>query len=545
MPPDDGAADRRAGITVAIVVAKRAVRSAAIWGALFGVLVANEALSYHKNFPSVASRANFVHTLGSNTGMSAIIGPARHVGTIGGFVAWRVFGLLIIVGAIWGLLSATRLLRREEDTGRWELLLSGQTTRRQATAQAVAGLGAGWVTLWTLTAALTVLAGSRSNVGFSASASLFYATAATASAAVFMAIGALASQLAPTRRQANGLAAGIFALCYLIRMVADSGTGLASMRWASPLGWIENLSPLTGSQPLALVPIAVLTAAAAWAAISLAGRRDLGVGVLTSSRSAQSGTRLLGSPLLLVTRLERWVALAWIGGLGVLALIFGVVARSAAAGDVAVNQIRQQLSRLGAHPGGAVEAWIGYEFLYLAALLAFAAAAQISAARSEEADGHLDNLLARPLGRNTWLAGRLGFAVAFVATAGIATSIGGWIGVTAQHSEVGFPAMLQAGLNITVPALFVLGVGALLYGVVPRLAAPLLYGLILWSFLIEIIGSSITSNHWLLDTAFLSHLGPVPATSLNWTVVAWLTGLAMTAALAGFAAFRNRDLATA
>ena len=87
--------------------------------------------------------------------------------------------------------------------------------------------------------------------------------------------------------------------------------------------------------------------------------------------------------------------------------------------------------------------------------------------------------------------------------------------------------------------------GTLLYGLVPRLAAPLLYSLILWSFLIEIIGSSITSNHWLLDTAVLSHLGPVPATSLNWTVIAWLTGLAATAALAALAAFRNRDLAAA
>lgn len=67
----------------------------------------------------------------------------------------------------------------------------------------------------------------------------------------------------------------------------------------------------------------------------------------------------------------------------------------------------------------------------------------------------------------------------------------------------------------------------------------------MWSFLIEIIGSSITSNDWLLDTAVLTHLGPVPATSLNWTAIAWLTALALIAALTGFAAFRQRDLAAA
>src|SRR4029077_6441619 len=103
-------AGRRAARTVAVGVTKRATRSAAIWGLLFGVLVANEAFAYPKNFPPEASRETFAHTLGSNTGLTAIIGPAQHVNTIGGFVAWRVFGLLIIVGAIWGMLTATRLL---------------------------------------------------------------------------------------------------------------------------------------------------------------------------------------------------------------------------------------------------------------------------------------------------------------------------------------------------------------------------------------------------------------------------------------------------
>jgi ABC-2 type transport system permease protein len=46
------------------------------------------------------------------------------------------------------------------------------------------------------------------------------------------------------------------------------------MRWASPLGWIENLRPLTGSRPLALVPIVPVVAAAVGAAVTLAGRRD-------------------------------------------------------------------------------------------------------------------------------------------------------------------------------------------------------------------------------------------------------------------------------
>ena len=98
-------------------------------------------------------------------------------------------------------------------------------------------------------------------------------------------------------------------------------------------------------------------------------------------------------------------------------------------------------------------------------------------------------------------------------------------------------------MNLIPPALLVLGLGTLLLGVVPRLAMPLLNGLVLWSFLIEIVGSSITSSRLLLDTALFTHVGPVPAASLDWTAMGTLTGLGLLAALAGVAAFARRDLA--
>jgi ABC-2 type transport system permease protein len=530
---------RRTGTVIATTTAKRAARPAVIWGALFGLLVANEALTYHSTFPTAASRKEFAEGFGSNTALSAVIGPGRHLDTIGGVVAWRVFGLMIIVGAIWGLLTATRLLRGEEDGGRWELLLAGRTSRRRATVQALLGLGIGWLGLWAVTAAVTVAAGSRPSVGLSVSASLFYATAGTVSAAMFLAVGALASQLAATRRQANGLAAATFAVAYLLRLIADAGIGLAWMRWTTPLGWVENMRPLTGSQPLALVPVVLVTAALATSTVVVAGRRDVGAGALTRRRPATASTRWLNSPAGLALRLERWVIVSWVAGLGGLALVFGVVAAAAGDGNFA-STVGQTVGRLGGHGSGA-EAWIGYEFLYLAAILAFAAAAQIAALRSEEGDGYLDNLLARPVSRRRWLAGRLGVGMALVAGSGLAVAVGGWIGVAGQG--IGFLPLLRAGMNVAVPGLFVLGLGTLLYGLVPRLAAPTLYLLVLWSFLVETIGTSITSNHWVLDTAVLTHLGPVPAASLHWTAITTLLGIAIVCAIAGVAAFNRRDLA--
>ena len=95
---------------------------------------------------------------------------------------------------------------------------------------------------------------------------------------------------------------------------------------------------------------------------------------------------------------------------------------------------------------------------------------------------------------------------------------------------------------MAVPGLFVLGFGTLLYGLVPRVAPPLLYTLVLWSFLVEIVGTGITDNHWVLDTSLSAHLGPVPASPFSIVPVVWLVGLGAVAAAAGAGAFQRRDL---
>jgi len=181
---------------------------------------------------------------------------------------------------------------------------------------------------------------------------------------------------------------------------------------------------------------------------------------------------------------------AWIGGLAILAAIFGAVAQSAA-GNVAVEPIEQQVSRLGGHPGGATTAWIEYEFPYLAALFAFAAAAQISAARGEEADGPPRQPVGTPA-QPRRLAPRPPRVRRGTGPGRRRRHLNRRGGPAWRHRVRGDDA---AGRNAAVPGLFILGVGTLLYGLLPRLAVPILYAVILWSFLIEVIGSTVTSNH--------------------------------------------------
>ena len=139
-----------------------------------------------------------------------------------------------------------------------------------------------------------------------------------------------------------------------------------------------------------------------------------------------------------------------------------------------------------------------------------------------------------------WLVGRIAIGALLVIGSSLVAALGGWVGV---HDErIGLDAMLRAGLNLAVPGLFVLGFGVLLYGLAPRWAALALYVTVLWTFLVEVFGTSITTNRWLLDTALLTHLGPVPASPLQWHNLLAICAIAVVSAGLGLVAFERRDL---
>ncbi len=232
----------------------------------------------------------------------------------------------------------------------------------------------------------------------------------------------------------------------------------------------------------------------------------------------------------------------WAAGLAIIGLIGGLVAPSAARAISSSPAIERTIGHLGIQPGSA--AYLGIIYLIGSALICFAAAGQVSATRAEEAGGYADHLLARQVSRWHWMTSRLATSTALIIIAGLAAGLSGWAGIARQHTGLSFAELAKAGLNIIPPALFVLGVGSFAHGIWPRLAAPAAYGLVAWSFLIELLATVIT-NRWLLDTSILHHIQPVPAAQPDWTSAAWLTGLGTLAALTGTGLFSRRDLAGA
>lgn len=532
---------RLAALVPAGRVARGALRGAMIWGTVAGVAAWLEVVQFAREYPTAADRARLLRMMGSNAGLDAIFGPSPKIDTAPGYAASHMLGVFGIIGAVWGLLAATRLLRGEEEAGRWELLLAGRTTRRRASAAAVAGLGIALLTFWAVTAGFYAAIGRSSDARFSLGSSLFAALATAAGAAIFLAVGALCSQVAATRRQAAGLAAAVFGVSYALRVVAYSGTSARWLRWATPLGWIDELRPLTGNRPLPVLFLVGALIVLVAATIALAGRRDLGSGILRARETAPARTRSLTGPFGLAARLDRGAVLGWGGGLAAGALVVGLITKGTE--QLWANQTGGLFVRLTGATGGAV--YLGIVFLLFASLIALAAAGQAAATREEEAEGYLDHLLARPVGRLSWLTAR------FVVSAGVLCAVGllvgtfAWVGAAAGGSSIGLLRMLAAGVNLVPAGILVLGVGTLVHGVAPRVAATVAYGLVAWSFLLEVVGTSLRLNHALLDLSVFHFVARAPAADVRWGGAAALAAVGLTAAAAGAWRFARRDLAGA
>jgi ABC-2 type transport system permease protein len=514
-----------------------------VWGVVFGAYVAAQALAYASAYKTTAARDALAKSFNTSGGLNALIGPAHDLQTVAGYTAWKSVGILSVLGAVWAILLSTKLMRGEEDAGRWELLLAGQTTRRGAATQAMSGLGASVLALFSITAVATVLIGHTSSVYFSTWSAVFFALTVTSGAAMFMAMGALTSQLAASRRQAAAYAGGALGFFFAVRMVADSSSGFGWLHWAAPLGWIEQLQPLTNPHPFMLVLIFGLAGAMVALAVFLAGARDLGASTMPDRSSSKAHTTLLFGNVGLTIRLIRPTILGWLAGVCAFGLLLGGSAKEAAQSFEGSPSIEAALKRLDGG-GGEVKAYLGVSFLIISLLVVLIAAGQITAARREEAAGRVEHLLVRPLSRARWMLSRLGVVSTVVVIAGALGGIFAWLGVASQGVTISFSNLLGAGLN-TVPAgLCLLGLGALAWGIVPRLASAAVYGILAWAFLVELLGGIVKSNHWLLDTSILHQLAPSPAVAPDWTSGAVMIGIGVVAAALGAAVFAHRDLAS-
>jgi ABC-2 type transport system permease protein len=504
------------------------------FAALFALYAYAQVVGYRHTYPTAADRREFALTFGVNKALQLFYGIPHDLITVGGYTAWRFGGIGAIIASVWAVLASVKAYRGEEDAGRQELVLAGIVARRTAFAAAAVSICAGAALLW-LAIFVALVAGH-----LSADGSAYLALATISPVPVFAGAGALASQLASTRRLALQLAIGAVLLAFVLRVIADIGD-VGALRWATPLGWAEEMRAFAGPRPLVLgLPLLAGVLLFLVAAL-FSGRRDVGSGVLASRDTSPPRLWGLSSPAAFAFRSELGTYVSWLVGTAVFALVVGVLSTSFSAKTIS-KSLQDELAKLGGAsivtPAGA----LSFYFLFFVLAISLFACSQIGAARREEADQQLEMVLAQPVGRRRWLGGRLGLAAAGCAVIGLAAGLLAWVGAAAQGAGVSLPDLLGAGLNTLPTALLFLGLGALAYALLPRAGAAVAYALVLVSFLWELLAALLGAPRWLLDATPFQHIGLVPAQPFRAAAAATMLAIGAASALAALAAFRRRDL---
>jgi ABC-2 type transport system permease protein len=527
------------GFAPALALARRAFRDARVrsiaFGCLFAIYAYIQPVGYRHAYPTLHDRLAFAHSFAGADALRLFYGYPYSPLTVSGYSAWRVGGTLAILAAIFGVLAAVRALRAEEDDGRMELVLAGAVRRRTTYLSAMAAIGASTLILW-LAESAGFIAG-----GLSVGGSAYLALATVSVVPVYVGVGALTSQLAPTRRVALELGSAVVGLSLLLRVIADTSSSAGWLRWATPLGWAEELRPFTGAQPVVLLLPACVSVLLLVLAGRIAAVRDIGTGVLPARDTVAPRLRLLSSPTAQALRSERASLIVWTGSVAAFAFILGIVSTSVSSAGISEN-VQREIAKLGS---GSIQTPTGYlalVFIFFILAVSLFACAQIAAARHEEADERLETLLALPVSRRGWLGGRLLLASGGVVTISLLAGLLTWAGAASQGASISLPRMLEASANCLPVALLFLGIAALTYAIVPRASAGIAYGLVTVTFLWQLTGSVLGAPKWLLDLTPFAHVGLVPAQPFRAGSAAVMLAIAPATGLAAIWVFTRRDL---
>ena len=530
-------------ISPALVITKHTMKErgkvAVALGYMAGVVTLTSTYGYKFAYPLVSDRLRLSASFSRDAGIAAVFGPARSLETVAGFVAFRTLGVIPLIIAIWASLTATKALRGNEDTGRWEILISSRVTKRYATMATIRGLFAS-LTISLVLASVIIAFTARLSHDFSIRSSFFFSLTLFASGYLFIAVGSLASQLVNSKRSASTMTGITIGLSFLIRAVADSSPSISWIHWFSPFGWITQSAPLTHPSWWGLALTLVTTLTLLIITLTISEHRDLNGSVFSERASNHVGMKLTGVTKLWL-RLQSSSITNWILGLFFISFAFGLVLHGATKAFSGSSTIKNTFSDLGI--SNTSDLFLGIIFLMLTAGLMFAANGFATSLREQEAEGFMDHLLVAPISRTRILLSRIIVSICALVLTAIAAGLGAFAGSGLRNGTLALADALSASINIVPSTLLLFGISIAVFGISPRATAIVGQSLLAWSFLLELIGSALKLNHWFMDTSLLHHMAFAPAVAPRWGENGILLLISTSLIGLGFFSFNRRDTA--
>ena len=448
--------------------------------------------------------------------------------------------------ALYAIMAMVRHTRAEEESGRAEVIGSLPLGRFAplvaATLASLVTAGATGI----VCALLLVVA------GLPTAGSIAWGLAIVAAGWVMTGVAAVAAQLADTGRGATGIAAGVFAVAYIIRFVAD-GTGAESMRWLSIFGWSHLVAPYAANRWWVLLVPFVATVLLVGVAFALRVRRDLGAGWIHRRPGRPRAAGWLRSGPALAWRLQRRSLVVWTVSVAVITAAVTVVAGGmgsleSAGTDQGAGAAAEFLRRYTAGPGASLtDAYLWLIMLSVGGVVALYPMLTVLRLRTEDATGRSETVLSTRVTPLSWASGTTWIALGGGAVIMLAAGFGAGL---AHAIVLGDPAQfgrLVIGAAVLIPPAWIFGGLALLaYALMPRAAAAVCWGAWLFVNLFgEQLGPILGLRYELAGRVVPYSYVPKVLSGGQFEMLP-LLGLTVVAAalvLAGLGAYGRRDLA--
>lgn len=505
------------------------------WIVVLCTQVVATAGAYESLFPTTQSRLELGPTMGRNTSLRAMYGPAFDLTSAGGFTAWRIGGFVAVFIALMSLLAVIRHTRAEEEAGRLELLRSGVVGRHAPLAAALL------VTVGANVVLAVIVVVGLINEGLPVAGVLALALGFVGCGIVFTGVGAVTAQISENARPARGIAASVLGVAFLLRAVGDSTDSATWTSWLSPIGWTQQMRTFAGERWWVLAIPLVVGPALIALGVALESRRDFGAGLRQPPLGPERASAGLSTAAGLAWRLQRGSWLAWTVGVAIFAGAFGSVAN----GVLDIFKGNPQLEEIFKRMGGG-QSLIDEFFAAVLPLMATVATIHSVQAmlrlRTEETEIRAEQVLGTAVTRTRLMGSHLVHAVASppILMTIIGLSAGGAYAVSAHDASAVWSVL--GGALVLIPAMWIFtGVTMALIGLAPE-RSVLAWAVLAGCGVLGQLGPILQFPDKVLRISPFANVPALPRAPFEVMPLAVLSLISVALMAAGIRGFQRRDI---
>lgn len=477
--------------------------------------------------------AGYAATVEASAATRLMNGRPAALDSLDGITVYESSTVAVLAVALMSVFLVVRHTRAEEETGRAELLRSTVLGRHAATAAAFSVAAVASALVGLLDAAVLVANGAA------AEGSLLHGASLACLGLLGAAVAAVAAQVTPSARGALGIAGGLVGAAYVVRGLGDvSDTALT---WVSPFGWAQGTRPYADDRWWLLVPLLVLAALLAGAAVTLAAHRDFGAGLLQARAGRPRARPSLTTGWGLAFRTQRGLLLGWTAGITATAALFGSTGREVVDMVADNPDLAAVFEADGA--GSVLDGYFAFVLSFLAVVSAAFAVSSVLRLKGEEDAGRAEAVLATGLSRTRWALG--GLAVTLAGSLLILLCAGLGLGIThALVADDGSAVrVLLGGALAQAPGILALaGCTVLALGWLPRWSGVVGWGVFAFALLQSYLGELLSLPDVVAGLSPFWHLPMVPSEAFTAAPAAVVTSVAAVLTVVGVLGLRSRDI---